>query len=187
MKLGTLVLHSTRRLDRFLQRIRHLHYGLSTEKTDLPWVRFRSLPRLSAVCACWRTSQQEEQFSPQRASLPTTPSASQFMPGIWSCSASARRQWPPCLVVAHFCLGVERVQLARCNVLLAGQHLGLRRRRSRARRASTRIMPQPLHAAPQAACPSQVPSAQFPARRAYRHPLVGDSQHCASGKMTATV
>ena len=40
MKPGTPVLRSTRLLDQVRERIRYLHYSLSTEKAYLHWVRF---------------------------------------------------------------------------------------------------------------------------------------------------
>lgn len=40
MKPGTPVLRSTRLLDQLRERIRYLHYSLSTEKVCLHWVRF---------------------------------------------------------------------------------------------------------------------------------------------------
>ena len=40
MKPGTPVLRSTRLLDQLRERIRYLHYSLSTEKAYLHWVRF---------------------------------------------------------------------------------------------------------------------------------------------------
>lgn len=40
MKPGTPVLRSTRLLDQLRERIRYLHYSLSTEKAYLQWVRF---------------------------------------------------------------------------------------------------------------------------------------------------
>lgn len=40
MKPGTQPLHSTRLLDQLRERIRYLHYSLSTEKVYLYWVRF---------------------------------------------------------------------------------------------------------------------------------------------------
>ena len=40
MKPGTPVLRSTRLLDQARERIRYLHYSLSTEKAYLHWVRF---------------------------------------------------------------------------------------------------------------------------------------------------
>ncbi len=40
MKPGTLALRSPRLLDQVRERIRYLHYSLSTEKTYLHWVRF---------------------------------------------------------------------------------------------------------------------------------------------------
>jgi len=40
MKPGTPVLHSTRLLDQVRERVRYLHYSLSTEKAYLYWVRF---------------------------------------------------------------------------------------------------------------------------------------------------
>ena len=40
MKPGTPVLRSKRLLDQLRERIRYLHYSLSTEKAYLHWVRF---------------------------------------------------------------------------------------------------------------------------------------------------
>ncbi len=40
MKPGTPPLQSTRLLDQFRERIRYMHYSLSTEKAYLRWVRF---------------------------------------------------------------------------------------------------------------------------------------------------
>ena len=40
MKPGTPVLRSTRLLDQVRERVRYLHYSLSTEKAYLYWVRF---------------------------------------------------------------------------------------------------------------------------------------------------
>ena len=40
MKPGTPPLQSTRLLDQMRERIRHMHYSLSTEKTYMYWVRF---------------------------------------------------------------------------------------------------------------------------------------------------
>jgi len=39
MKPGTPPLQSTRLLDQLRERIRHMHYSLSTEKVYLYWVR----------------------------------------------------------------------------------------------------------------------------------------------------
>lgn len=39
MKPGTPSLQSTRLLDQLRQRIRYMHFSLSTEKVDLYWVR----------------------------------------------------------------------------------------------------------------------------------------------------
>ena len=40
MKPGTAPLHPVRLMDQVRERIRYLHYSLSTEKTDLYWIRF---------------------------------------------------------------------------------------------------------------------------------------------------
>ena len=40
MKPGMPVLRSTRLLDQLRERIRYLHYSLSTEKAHIHWVRF---------------------------------------------------------------------------------------------------------------------------------------------------
>jgi hypothetical protein len=40
MKPGTPVLRSTRLLDQLRERIRYLHYSLSTENAYLHWVRY---------------------------------------------------------------------------------------------------------------------------------------------------
>jgi len=40
MKPGTPVLHSSRLLDQMRERIRYMHYSLSTEKVYVYWVRF---------------------------------------------------------------------------------------------------------------------------------------------------
>lgn len=40
MKPGTTPLHSIRLMDQVRERIRYLHYSLSTEKTYLYWIRF---------------------------------------------------------------------------------------------------------------------------------------------------
>jgi hypothetical protein len=40
MKPGTPALHSSRLLDQLRERIRYMHYSLSTEKVYVYWVRF---------------------------------------------------------------------------------------------------------------------------------------------------
>ena len=97
-------------MDQVRELVRYLHYSLSTEKADLPWVRFS----LAALV---------ERGMRLRAHQPAVqPSTHQLAHHAFGQPVHAQnlvivQRLPggnghPALVVAHFCLGVERVQLA---------------------------------------------------------------------------
>ena len=53
MKPGTPPLLSVRLLDQVRERIRYLHYSLSTEKTYLYWIRFFIAGTVCSIRATW--------------------------------------------------------------------------------------------------------------------------------------